>query len=152
MSTASTSKLYKYLKENPNEESYLSVVQLPKDTRLEDWLSVVTIEIYDNISTLYSSLSHCCTNDACPTMSIGLSHEYLWHEFQDTNSSIKHKKMHCSAPQYIHLFLSFVQDTISNSAIFPIQSTNHYTPNFLSIIKFICKVILISIFIFYAFS
>lgn len=74
-------------------------------------------------------------------MSIGLSHEYLWHEYQDNNSSIKHKKIHCSAPQYIQSFITFVQDTITNPSIFPAKKDDEYPTNFTSIIQYICKVI-----------
>eukprot|EP01083_Nonionella_stella_P088642 247154_1 len=139
MSLASSSKLYQYLQRNPNEHSYRQVIQLPEDTRLEDWLAVVIIEIFDNLSSVYASLAHCCNDMSCPIMSIGISHEYLWHEFQHTNSSIKHTKIHCSAPKYIRSFMDFVRETISNASVFPNESNHEYPPHFHSLIQYFCK-------------
>ena len=110
-------------------------IKIIKDTRLEDWLAVVTIEIFDNLCTIYSSLSNCCTDEICSVMSIGSLYEYSWHDFHEN------KNVNCTAPRYIHLFFTFVQKAIANPSIFPTQPNKSYPDNFRLIILYICKVI-----------
>ena len=46
-------------------------VRLPPGEDLNEWLAVNTVDFYNAISVLYSTLDECCTAPSCPVMSAG---------------------------------------------------------------------------------
>ena len=46
-------------------------VCLPPGEDLNEWLAVNTVDFYNAISVLYSTLDECCTASSCPIMSAG---------------------------------------------------------------------------------
>ena len=46
-------------------------VRLPPGEDLNEWLAVNTVDFYNAISVLYSTLDECCTATTCPIMSAG---------------------------------------------------------------------------------
>ena len=46
-------------------------VRLPPGEDLNEWLAVNTVDFYNAISILYSTLDECCTALSCPVMSAG---------------------------------------------------------------------------------
>lgn len=45
---------------------------------LNEWLAVNTVDFYNAISVLYSTLEDFCTDRTCEIMSAGGKYEYLW--------------------------------------------------------------------------
>ena len=46
-------------------------MRLPPGEDLNEWLAVNTVDFYNAISVLYSTLDECCTAITCPIMSAG---------------------------------------------------------------------------------
>ena len=46
-------------------------MRLPPGEDLNEWLAVNTVDFYNAISVLYSTLDECCTATTCPIMSAG---------------------------------------------------------------------------------
>eukprot|EP01083_Nonionella_stella_P066385 174772_1 len=111
-----------------------SVVKLPKGERLNEWLAVNTVDFFNEISLLYGIITDYCTKDTCPCMSAGPKYEYLWAD------GIKYKKpIKVSAPEYVDLLMTWVEDQINNEQIFPMEEGNKFPKNFKTIIKTIFK-------------
>jgi len=109
-------------------------VKCPKGEDINEWLAVNTVDFYNEISLLYGIITDYCTKDTCPVMSAGPKYEYLWAD------GIKYKKpIKVSAPDYVDLLMSWVEDQINNENIFPISEENKFPKNFKSIVKTIFK-------------
>ena len=53
-------------------------VRLPPGEELNEWLAVNTVDFYNAISVLYSTLDECCTATTCSIMSAGPKVSYLF--------------------------------------------------------------------------
>ena len=111
-----------------------SIVKTPKGERLNEWLAVNTVDFFNEISLLYGIITDYCTKDTCPCMSAGPKYEYLWAD------GIKYKKpIKVSAPEYVDLLMTWVEDQINNEQIFPMEEGNKFPKNFKTIVKTIFK-------------
>ena len=115
-------------------------VCLPPGEDLNEWLAVNTVDFYNAISVLYSTLDECCTASSCPIMSAGpkvlnlpctltvcwlcswgasrkmyMQYEYLWAD------GVKVKKpLRLTAPEYINALCDWIESqasTLSSMAI-----------------------------------
>jgi len=108
-------------------------VMLPKGEDLNEWLSVHTLDFFNEVSLLYGTIEEFCTKDNCPVMSAGAKHEYLWAD------GAKFKKpIRVSAPRYVELLLTWVEDQLECPEIFPPDGVN-FPPNFQTIVRNIFK-------------
>lgn len=89
-------------------------VELPEGEDLNEWLAVNTIEFYNEISLLYGTLTEFCVSKTCPTMSAGPKYEYLWADGHNVTTPLK-----VSAPEYIDYLMTWVENQLSNEALFP---------------------------------
>ncbi|KAJ1810500.1 Maintenance of ploidy protein mob2 [Coemansia sp. RSA 2598] len=95
--------------------SFKGVVQLPKYTDLNEWLSINTFEFFNLINMFYGVIADFCTINECPTMSAGPHTEYTWTDTQ-------RKTIKLAAPQYIDYVLSQIQTTLDDERIFPTKA------------------------------
>ena len=111
-----------------------SIVKTPKGEKLNEWLAVNTVDFFNEISLLYGIITDYCTKETCPCMSAGPKYEYLWAD------GIKYKKpIKVSAPEYVDLLMTWVEDQINNEQIFPMEEGNKFPKNFKTIVKTIFK-------------
>lgn len=94
--------------------SFKGVVQLPKYTDLNEWLSINTFEFFNLINMFYGVVTDFCTINDCPAMSAGPNTEYTWTDTQ-------RKTIKLAAPQYIDYVLSQMQTTLDDEYMFPIK-------------------------------
>ncbi|KAJ1827454.1 Maintenance of ploidy protein mob2, partial [Coemansia sp. RSA 2703] len=87
--------------------SFKGVVQLPKYTDLNEWLSINTFEFFNLVNMFYGVVTDFCTINGCPTMSAGPNTEYTWTDTQ-------RKTIKLAAPQYIDYVLSQIQTTLDD--------------------------------------
>ncbi|KAJ1725310.1 Maintenance of ploidy protein mob2 [Coemansia erecta] len=92
--------------------SFKGVVQLPKYTDLNEWLSINTFEFFNLVNMFYGVVTDFCTINGCPTMSAGPNTEYTWTDTQ-------RKTIKLAAPQYIDYVLSQIQTTLDDERVFP---------------------------------
>merc|ERR1712176_938322 len=112
----------------------MGVVKTPKGEKTNEWLAVNTVDFFNEISLLYGIITDYCTKDTCPCMSAGPKYEYLWAD------GIKYKKpIKVSAPEYVDLLMTWVEDQINNEQIFPMEESNKFPKNFKTIVKTIFK-------------
>ncbi|KAL5680553.1 hypothetical protein ACJX0J_006938, partial [Zea mays] len=53
-------------------------VRLPVGEDLNEWLAVNTVDFFNHINVLYSTLAEFCTPHTCPVMAAGPKYEYRW--------------------------------------------------------------------------
>ncbi|KAJ2779019.1 Maintenance of ploidy protein mob2 [Coemansia javaensis] len=92
--------------------SFKGVVQQPKYTDLNEWLSINTFDFFNLINMFYGVVTDFCTISECPAMSAGPGVEYTWTDTQ-------RKTVKLAAPQYIDYVLSQIQTTLDDEHVFP---------------------------------
>ncbi|GAB5363211.1 hypothetical protein AAMO2058_000864200 [Amorphochlora amoebiformis] len=95
-------------------------VKLPPGENEDEWLATATVEVFNQVLTMYGSLYGCCTSKTCPKMTADKGFRYAW---RDNNKYKKPKEV--SAPDYIILLFDWVEEKIQNPKLFP---TNPDTP------------------------
>jgi len=112
----------------------MEAVALPDGEDLKEWLAVNTVDFYNAISILYSTLEEFCTEISCEVMSAGAKYEYHWAD------GVKIKKpVRLSAPKYINALFDWIEEQIDNDKVFPQQFGCPFPANFLDVTKTIYK-------------
>lgn len=107
-------------------------VKLPEGEDQSEWVAVNTVDFYNQINMLYGTIQDHCTEVSCPLMTAGPKYEYHWSD--GTAKPIK-----CSAPKYIELLMTWVQEQLEDEKIFPDKIGVPFPRNFMSICKNILK-------------
>eukprot|EP00485_Elphidium_margaritaceum_P003089 CAMPEP_0202685486 /NCGR_PEP_ID=MMETSP1385-20130828/1268_1 /ASSEMBLY_ACC=CAM_ASM_000861 /TAXON_ID=933848 /ORGANISM="Elphidium margaritaceum" /LENGTH=238 /DNA_ID=CAMNT_0049339847 /DNA_START=94 /DNA_END=810 /DNA_ORIENTATION=+ len=127
-------ELHEYATATLGAGNMREAVRLPKGEDFNEWMAVNTVDFFNEISLLYGIITEYCTKASCPVMSAGPKYEYLWMD------GVKFKKPHkCSAPEYIDLLMSWVEEQINDARIFPIEDGVPFPKNFKQIVKTILK-------------
>jgi len=108
-------------------------VQLPDGEDLQEWIAVNTVHFYNAANMIYGTCAEFCTNETCKQMSAGRN-EYLWKDEKNYKKPTK-----VSAPEYIDLLLNWVNEQISDPALFPIDENAKFPKNFMPKVKDIYK-------------
>jgi len=108
-------------------------VQLPEGEDLNEWIAVNTVHFYNAANMIYGTCAEFCTDESCKTMSAGRN-EYLWKDDKNYKKPTK-----VTAPQYIDLLLNWVNEQISDPALFPVDENAKFPRNFMSRVKDIYK-------------
>ncbi|KAK9792022.1 hypothetical protein WJX73_002175 [Symbiochloris irregularis] len=109
-------------------------VRLPPGEDLNEWLAVNTVDFYNAVSVLYSTLEEFCTASSCPTMTAGHKYEYLWADGVKVRKPVK-----CSAPAYVNSLFDWIELQIDDTRIFPQNLNSSFPPNFVDVVRTICK-------------
>lgn len=91
-------------------------VRCPPNESLDEWLAVNTVHFFNAASMVYGTCCQYCDEQKCPVMSAGPKVEYLW---MDGKAYKKPTKM--PALQYIELMFTWVEEQISDPALFPVE-------------------------------
>ena len=74
----------------------------------------VVLDFFNKIQILYENFGELCTAESCPVMNAGSKYEYKWAD------GVKVKKpISCTAPEYIDNLMSWVQDKLEDTTLFP---------------------------------
>jgi MOB kinase activator 1 len=112
----------------------MEAVKMPPGEDLNEWLAVNTVDFYNAISILYSTLDEFCTDKTCEIMSAGGKYEYLWAD------GVKYKKpVRLSAPEYIDKLFDWIESQIDDEKMFPQQLGCPFPATFLDVAKTIFK-------------
>jgi MOB kinase activator 1 len=123
-------ELSEYAKSTLGSGNMRLAVLLPKGEDLFEWLAVNTVDFFNEISLLYGTIVEFCTAASCPVMSAGPKFEYHWAD------GVKIKKpLKCSAPDYVDYLMSWVEDQLSDEAIFPLQLGTPFPKNFQKVVS-----------------
>jgi len=82
---------------------------------------ISAVDFVKQINMLYGTLIEFCTEEGCPIMSAGPKYEYHWADGQTVKKPIK-----CSAPKYIDYLMTWVQDQLDDSTLFPSKRGNFF--------------------------
>lgn len=104
-------------------------VTLPDGEDLNEWLAVNTVDFYNQINMLYGTITELCTPMTCPSMNAGPKYEFLW-----MDHTMK-KPIKVSAPEYVELLMTWIQNLLDNENIFPSKMGVPFPSNFLSTVK-----------------
>lgn len=124
-------RLEKYKMETLGLGNMRDAVHLPEGEDLEEWFAVNIIHFYNQLSMLYSTITHFCTDHSCPVMRAG-NYQYLWSD-GSTNPEV------VSARVYITRLLDWVNDQLSDEKIFPSVIGVPFPKNFGIVVKNIMR-------------
>lgn len=88
------------------------------------------MDFFNEISLLYGTVAEFCTAESCPVMSAGPKYEYMWADGVEVKRPIS-----VSAPEYIDLLMSWVQNQLDNEDIFPTRIGVPFPDNFREIVS-----------------
>jgi len=124
--------LHKALKQTLSNGNLRRAVKVPLGEDLNEWLTVNTIDFYNQLNLFVGSLSDICTPTSCEIMSAGSTYKYLWQDGEEYK-----KPTELDAPTYMNLMMGWVGDQLEDPTIFPIDNT--FPKNFMSIVSAIYK-------------
>jgi len=125
--------LHKQAKATLGSGNLRTAVKLPPGEELSEWLAVNTVDFFNQVNLLYGSITEFCTPETCPTMTAGPKYEYLWADEKVV------KPIHCSAPEYVDLLMTWIQTKLDDEAIFPSRVDVPFPKHFVSVVKTIFK-------------
>lgn len=129
---ASSPGLQARLRTFPVWSDLRGAVRLPEGETKDEWLAKNVSDFYDQLNLLSGTVTQFCTEEICPQMTAGPGFRYLWRD----DSGME--PVPVSAPKYISLVLSWVNNQIENEAIFP-SMTSTFPPNFEETVRDIMK-------------
>eukprot|EP00471_Norrisiella_sphaerica_P006952 CAMPEP_0184491038 /NCGR_PEP_ID=MMETSP0113_2-20130426/19493_1 /TAXON_ID=91329 /ORGANISM="Norrisiella sphaerica, Strain BC52" /LENGTH=246 /DNA_ID=CAMNT_0026875225 /DNA_START=352 /DNA_END=1092 /DNA_ORIENTATION=- len=106
-----------------------------KKVDLNEWLSVNTIDFFNEMSLMLGSLlaDNICTKRTCPQMRAGPKFKYMWAD------GVKYKTpVVLCATEYIDCLMDWVESQLDDEDIFPVNSDN-YPKNFQNVVKTIFR-------------
>ncbi|KAJ8049734.1 MOB kinase activator 3B [Holothuria leucospilota] len=107
-----------------------TVVKLPAEEDLNDWLAVHVVDFFNRINLIYGTICEYCKAETCPTMSGGPKYEYMWADGE------KYKKpVALPANEYIGHLMDWVEKLINNDKIFPADVDVPFPKNFFATCK-----------------
>ncbi|EAL60665.1 hypothetical protein ACTFIW_010782 [Dictyostelium discoideum] len=127
-------ELHQKIKETLGSGDLTDAIKLPPDETLFEWLSVNTIDFFNQSNLLYGSITEFCTPKYCPSMSAGPQYEFLWADGKEIKKPIR-----VSAPAYVDYLMTWIQVQLDDEDIFPTKPTEDMPKNFLPTIKAIFK-------------
>ncbi|VDM67644.1 unnamed protein product [Strongylus vulgaris] len=89
------------------------------------------MDLFNQVRMLYGTIMDHCTNESCPQMTAGVTHEYFWTE----NDRI----IPCSASVYIDYVMTWVQDQLDDECVFPSQIGRAFPRNFVEVCEGIMR-------------
>jgi len=122
--------LHKQAKENIKDGNLLAAVKCPQGEDVNEWMAVNTVDFFNQINLLYGSIQHICTNESCPVMCAGEKYQYFWADGVKVKTPEK-----LSAPHYMEKLMTWVQDQMDDTSIFPSGMEHDYPKNFRDVMK-----------------
>jgi hypothetical protein len=110
-----------------------SAVALPQDVEPNEWLSVNTIDFYNELSLLCGLVGDEWSAQLKPGEGFPKGFEYRWAD----GKKIK-KPIRCSSSEYVQYVMQWVEEQLENKSLFPSEgtgSTHDYPANFRSTMK-----------------
>jgi len=127
-------QLKRHIDATLGQGNLLEAVRLPPGEDIKEWLAVNTVDFYNAISVLYSTLAEFCTDRNCEVMCAGSKYEYLWAD------GVKYKKpVRLPAPEYIDKLFDWVEAQIDDPSVFPAQFGMPFPPNFMEVVRTMYK-------------
>uniref|UniRef100_A0A0D9VV60 MOB kinase activator-like 1A n=1 Tax=Leersia perrieri TaxID=77586 RepID=A0A0D9VV60_9ORYZ len=127
-------QLRKHIDSTLGSGNLREAVRLPIGEDLNEWFAVNTVDFFNQVNILYSTLVEFCTAATCPIMSAGPKYEYRWAD------GVKVKKpVQVSAPKYVDYLMDWVETQLDDEAIFPQKIGAPFPPNFREVIRTIFK-------------
>ena len=126
--------LHKYAKATLGSGDLREAVQLPEGEDVNEWLAVNTVDFFNQVNLLFSSVVEFCTDESCPVMNAGPKYEYMWADGKDIKKPIR-----VSANMYVDYLMAWVQDTLDDDSIFPSRVDVPFPKNFHNVVKTIFK-------------
>mmetsp|Transcript_14088 Transcript_14088/g.20827 ORF Transcript_14088/g.20827 Transcript_14088/m.20827 type:complete len:237 (+) Transcript_14088:45-755(+) len=132
-------QLHSYTRTTLGSGDLRLAVQLPPSENLNDWLSVNTVDFFNEVSLLYGIVFDDTGRFSRPGEGFPSGFEYLWVPESKSSSSRKGTPQKCSAPQYVEYVMSWVEDQINKEEVFPIVSDSVYPKDFKKVVSTIFK-------------
>ncbi|KAF4322067.1 hypothetical protein BBO99_00003549 [Phytophthora kernoviae] len=79
---------------------------------------------------VYGTILEFCTSTSCPEMRAGPKFEYLWKDGKEFKTPAK-----LSAPEYIDMLMTWVEELLSDETLFPTREGATYCRGFQSVVK-----------------
>eukprot|EP00611_Tribonema_gayanum_P018310 TRINITY_DN31401_c0_g1_i1.p1 TRINITY_DN31401_c0_g1~~TRINITY_DN31401_c0_g1_i1.p1 ORF type:complete len:242 (-),score=85.55 TRINITY_DN31401_c0_g1_i1:84-782(-) len=114
-------------------------VQLPPSESLNEWLSVNTVDFFNEVSLLYGIVADDAERFGRPGEGFPPGFEYLWVPDGKAAGGRKPTPQKCSAPQYVDFVMTWVENQINNEEIFPTSADAAYPKEFKKTVQNIFK-------------
>jgi len=113
---------------------------LPEGEDLNEWLAVNTVDFFNQVNMLYSTVTEFCSPTACPTMSAGQRYEYLWADPPPMKGTAQRSEpLKMSAPEYVDTLMTYIQSRIDDEATFPSKIGAPFPKPFGSVVRTIWR-------------
>ncbi|TMW66774.1 hypothetical protein Poli38472_014086 [Pythium oligandrum] len=140
--------LHKHAQATLGSGDLRQAIALPAGEDLNEWLAVnsawvvlisrkewelmvlLAVDFFNEISIVYGTVIQFCTETSCPHMSAGPKFEYLWKDDKQYKSPAK-----LSAPEYIDMLMTWVEDLLNDEQLFPTRDGAAYPRGFHTVIK-----------------
>ncbi|KAE8883648.1 hypothetical protein PF005_g21264 [Phytophthora fragariae] len=122
--------LHKHAQATLGNGDMRNAVALPEGEDLNEWLAVHTVDFFNEISIIYGTILEFCTCASCPEMRAGPKFEYLWKDGKEYKTPAK-----LAAPEYIDMLMTWVEELLSDEALFPTREGAPYCRGFQSVVK-----------------
>ena len=121
--------LHKTAKARIKDQSLKNAVKLPDGEDVNMWMSVNTVDFFNQVNLLYGSMSEICTNESCPVMSAGEKYQYYWADGVKVKTPEK-----VSAPVYVDKLMEWVSEQLDDESVIP-TTTDSFPANFKDTMK-----------------
>jgi len=109
-------------------------VKVPDGYDVNDWMSVMVLDLFNQVNLLFVYMCDGCTDSTCPVMTGGPKFEYHWQDAEKYRNPTR-----LSAPRYVEVLMDWVDRQLSDDNIFPTQTGRPFPDNFKATVKTIMR-------------
>nr|XP_020469220.1 serine/threonine-protein phosphatase 6 regulatory subunit 2-like isoform X3 [Monopterus albus] len=106
----------------------LALTALPPGVDKAEWLASNTVAFFKHINLFSSALSEFCTPSTCPTACGPGNMVYVWTDDHG-------RKLKCSAPLYFDYAMSYIQELLTDEAVFPTKAGSVFPSGFVFLVQ-----------------
>uniref|UniRef100_A0A3Q1HA42 Uncharacterized protein n=1 Tax=Anabas testudineus TaxID=64144 RepID=A0A3Q1HA42_ANATE len=104
-----------YVCQHITQTDMFALTALPPGVDKAEWLASNTVAFFKHINLFSSALCEFCTPSTCPTACGPGNTVYFWTDDHG-------RKLKCSAPLYFDYAMSYIQDLLTDEAVFPTKA------------------------------
>eukprot|EP00461_Guttulinopsis_vulgaris_P001985 UN01986 len=97
-------------------------VKLPPNENLNEWIAVNTVDFFNEISLVFSTIEDSCT---CSKMTAGEEYNYLWQDNAKFQTPTE-----LPAADYVDNLLTWAESQINDDAVFPLSPSTPFPKDF----------------------
>ncbi|XP_026220988.1 serine/threonine-protein phosphatase 6 regulatory subunit 2 isoform X3 [Anabas testudineus] len=117
-----------YVCQHITQTDMFALTALPPGVDKAEWLASNTVAFFKHINLFSSALCEFCTPSTCPTACGPGNTVYFWTDDHG-------RKLKCSAPLYFDYAMSYIQDLLTDEAVFPTKAGSMFPTGFVFLVQ-----------------